>query len=88
MNLIKKIYDFENKEELIYALENDKNVYVKQQCSLSGAFTPYQKVTVDLENQQIYFEFKEPKGGDFKTANISFEKLDFNNYEMAERIYE
>ena len=87
MKLIKKTYDFENKEELICALENDKNVYVKQQCSLSGAFTPYQKVTVDLENQRIYFEFKD-KWGDFKTANISFEKLDFNNYEMTERIYE
>jgi hypothetical protein len=85
MKLREKIYDFENREDLISALKNGKNVYVKQHYSpFSGIHYSYQKVTVDLENKQISIKFRTSVWGDLETANISFEKLDFDNYEMVE----
>ena len=86
MKLREKIYDFENRDDLISALENGKSVYVKHRySSFSGIDTPYQKVTVDLENKKISYKFRTSTWGDFETANISFEKLDFDNYEMVEK---
>ena len=86
MKLREKIYDFESRDDLISALKNGKNVYVKKQHdSMIGGFTPYQKVTVDLENKQIFFKFRISTWGDLEIANISFEKLDFNNYEVVEK---
>ena len=86
MKLREKIYDFESREDLISALKNGKSVYVKHQySSFSGANTPHQKVTVDLENQKISFKFRFSTWGDWETANVSFEKLDFDNYEVVEK---
>jgi hypothetical protein len=86
MKLRNKIYDFESREDLISALKSGKSVYMKQHfSSFSGIRYPYQKVTVDLENKQISFTFKTSVWGDLETGYISFEKLDFDNYEVVEK---
>lgn len=85
MKLREKIYDFKNRNDLISALKNGKNVYIKKEYDSMIGFTPYQKVNVDLENQKISFKLKRTTWGDWETGNISFEKLDFDNYEMVER---
>ena len=84
MKLRTKIYDFESREDLIKALEENKRVFKNDECFDSGAWIPYQKVDVDLENRTISFKCRYSSWSGFETATISFEKLDFEKYELVE----
>ena len=80
----KNIYDFESREELIKSLKENKRVCKQDECFNSGAWIPYQKVDVDLENQTVSFKCRYSSWGGFETATVSFEKLDFKKYELVE----
>ena len=77
-------YDFESREDLIKSLKENKSVYKKAETRYSGAYVPHQQVNIDLENQTISYKFRYSCWGDFETATIRFEELDFNKYEMIE----
>ena len=84
MKLRTKIYDFESREDIVASLKENKSVYKKEEYFNSGAFIPYQEVDVNLENKTISFKCRYSSWGSFETATISFEKLDFEKYELVE----
>ena len=84
MKLRTKIYDFESREDLVATLKENKRVYKKEEHFNSGAYIPQQEVEIDLKNQTISFKCRYSYWGDFETATISFEKLDFEKYELIE----